>query len=156
MGATAAGSELGSCHRTTAYPQEQALQIQTPHIPHASEEAWTLPQCTRQPASSFVRTETRKEIQKLISKDQGQTSRTGVTHMATLWSFYRLSPEKCPLVFRNRCSFSYVCSHLAQGLHNQSLRFFFLKLELKKHTASGRMGEEGGVEVASLEIFRRY
>lgn len=29
-----------------------------------------------------------------------------MTHIATLWSFYRLSPEKCPLVFRNRCSFS--------------------------------------------------
>lgn len=99
--------------------------------------------------------ETRKEIQKLISKDRGQTSRTGMTHIA-LWSFYRLSPEKCPLVFRNRCSFSCVCSHLAQGLHSQSLRVFFLKLELKKHTASGRMGEEGGVEVASLEIFRHY
>lgn len=100
--------------------------------------------------------ETRKEIRKLISKDQGQTSRAGMTHVATLWSSYRLSPGKCPLVFRNRCSFSCVCSRLAQGLHSQSLRFFFLKLELKKCTASGRAEEEGGAEVASLEIFRHY
>lgn len=44
----------------------------------------------------------------------------------------------------------------AQGL---STRLFFLfsqilKLELKKHTASGSV--EGTVEVVSLEIFRRY
>lgn len=71
-----------SCHCTTACPQEQALQIQTPSIPHPSEEAWSLPQCTQQPTSSFVRMETRTEIQKLISKDQGQTSRTGMTHIA--------------------------------------------------------------------------
>lgn len=42
--------------------------------------------------------------------------------------------------------------HISLRGCSQSLRFFFLKLELKKCPASGGMEEEGGVEVASLEF----
>ena len=85
-----------------------------PHIPE-KRLGVSLPQCTLQPASFFVRMETWKDIQNLTGKGQDQANNKDVAHCCSLVISTGWGPQKncCPLETWARC----IHSQTAQGRH---------------------------------------